>query len=94
MPNDTPDAATYRLTSDVIFTHPVRRDVFTRNVAIQGPWGILPEELMTTSFKLKRSGSIDILQEITPFLCGPVIAVARLFRGEGFPFKRAINPRV
>src|SRR5690348_488787 len=45
-PDETPDAAKQRFTSEVMSTHSVRRDVFKRNVSVRNPWDGLPAELM------------------------------------------------
>jgi hypothetical protein len=45
-PDTTPEAATRRLTSEVMFTHSVRRDVFKCSVSTREFAGAFPEKLM------------------------------------------------
>jgi hypothetical protein len=52
MPAETPDSATQRFTSEVMFTHSVRRDVLTCNVTMRRPEDTSPEELMSVISEL------------------------------------------
>ena len=66
MPCEKPEAATRRFTSEVMFTHSVRRDVFTRSVSMHGRDDSLPVELMSAHLETREKHYANAETDVTP----------------------------